>query len=150
MRIKKVSQTTSTQAQVVDGHSTSTIDSYSCNYVNGIHHYSTTEHIVGTWVDGKPLYRKSVFLNSLPNNTTTSYEHNISNVKLIWFDKTACFAIWNYEQDNQFVNELPYFNYSGNHIYLANVNKTSFEIVTVNDRTGLKGYVTLLYTKTTD
>lgn len=36
MRIKKVSQTTSTQAQVVDGYSTSTTDSYSCNYVNGI------------------------------------------------------------------------------------------------------------------
>ena len=35
MRIKKVSQTTSTQAQVIDGYSTSTTDSYSCNYVNG-------------------------------------------------------------------------------------------------------------------
>ena len=34
MRIKKVSQTTSTQAQIVDGYSTSTTDSYSCNYVN--------------------------------------------------------------------------------------------------------------------
>lgn len=32
--IIKVSQTTSTQAQVVDGYSTSTTDSYSCNYVN--------------------------------------------------------------------------------------------------------------------
>lgn len=36
MRIKKVSQTTSTQAQVVDGYSTSTTDSYSANYVNGL------------------------------------------------------------------------------------------------------------------
>ena len=36
MRIKKVSQTTSTQAQVVDGYSTSTTDSYSANYVNNI------------------------------------------------------------------------------------------------------------------
>lgn len=36
MRIKKVSQTTSTQAQVVNGYSTSTTDSYSCNYVNGL------------------------------------------------------------------------------------------------------------------
>ena len=35
MRIKKVSQTTPTQAQVVDGYSTSTTDSYSANYVNG-------------------------------------------------------------------------------------------------------------------
>lgn len=36
MRIKKVSQTTSTQAQVVDGYSTSTTDSYSANYVNNL------------------------------------------------------------------------------------------------------------------
>lgn len=34
--IIKVSQTTSTQAQVVDGYSTSTSDSYSCNYVNNL------------------------------------------------------------------------------------------------------------------
>lgn len=33
--IIKVSQTTSTQAQVIDGYSASTTDSYSCNYVNG-------------------------------------------------------------------------------------------------------------------
>lgn len=35
-RIKKVSQTVPTIAQVVDGHSNSTTDSYSCNYVNGV------------------------------------------------------------------------------------------------------------------
>lgn len=34
MRIKKVSQTTPTQAQIVDGYSTSTTDGYSCNYIN--------------------------------------------------------------------------------------------------------------------
>lgn len=34
--IIKVSQTTSTQAQVVDGYSTSATDSYSANYVNGL------------------------------------------------------------------------------------------------------------------
>ena len=56
MRIKKVSQTT-TQAQVINNRSTSTIDSYSCNYVNGINTYSTDETVCGTWL-GKPLYRK--------------------------------------------------------------------------------------------
>ena len=34
MRIKKVSQTTPVQAQIVDGYSESTTDGYSCNYVN--------------------------------------------------------------------------------------------------------------------
>ena len=60
MRIKKVSQTTSTQAQVVDGYSTSTTDSYSCNYVNSLNDYSTTEQVVGKWIDNKPIYRKVI------------------------------------------------------------------------------------------
>lgn len=34
MRIKKTSQTTTTQAQIVDGYSESKIDGYSANYVN--------------------------------------------------------------------------------------------------------------------
>ena len=34
MRIKKVSQTTTTQAQISDGYSESKIDGYSCDYVN--------------------------------------------------------------------------------------------------------------------
>lgn len=36
MIIQKTSQTTTTQAQVVDGYSTSVSDSYSCNYVNNL------------------------------------------------------------------------------------------------------------------
>lgn len=37
---------------------TSDTDTYSCNYVNDLTTYSTTEQVVGTWIDGKPLYRK--------------------------------------------------------------------------------------------
>ena len=69
MRIKKVSQTTPTQAQVVDGYSTSTTDSYSANYVNKLNTYSTDEVRIGTWIDGKPLYRK-VFTFIVPAGTS--------------------------------------------------------------------------------
>ena len=58
MRIKKVSQTTSTNATIVDGYSESTQDGYSCNYVNNLETYSTNETRTGTWIDGKPVYRK--------------------------------------------------------------------------------------------
>lgn len=57
MRIKKTSQTTPIQAQVVNTQSNSTTDSYSCDYVNGLNEYSTTETVCGTFL-GKPLYRK--------------------------------------------------------------------------------------------
>ena len=71
MRIKKVSQTTATQAQVVDGYSTSTTDSYSCNYVNGMNTYSTDEIRIGTWIDGKPIYRKVIARNQSITNGTS-------------------------------------------------------------------------------
>ena len=77
MRIKKVSQTTSTQAQVVDGYSTSTTDSYSCNYVNNINTYSTNEIRIGTWMN-KTLYRK-VFTG----NISSSISHGLTNVDFV-------------------------------------------------------------------
>lgn len=83
MRIKKVSQTTSTQAQVVDGYSTSTTDSYSCNYVNSINTYSTDEIRIGTWIDGKPIYRK-VYIENNPTTGEWAYINtdNTYNIKM--------------------------------------------------------------------
>lgn len=112
--------------------------------------YSTNEIKTNKkWIDGKPIYRKGIFLNALPNDDNiTSYNHNISDVDIIYFDK--CFGIWNYGQSNQFTNDLPYFNYTGNHIYLIDADRTGFKIKTTQDRSALKGFITLEYTKTTD
>ena len=52
MRIKKVSQTTPVQAQIVDGYSTSTTDGYSANYINQktniISAYRTEDYYITT------------------------------------------------------------------------------------------------------
>ena len=50
MRIRKVSQTTPIQAQVVDGYSTSQVDSYSANYVNNT--FETKGKII--WTNSSP------------------------------------------------------------------------------------------------
>jgi len=42
--------------------------------------YSLGERKIGTWIDGKPIYRKVVGIGSLPNNTSKGVEHNISNL----------------------------------------------------------------------
>ena len=42
--------------------------------------YSTTEKIVGSWIDGKPLYQKTISCGALPNNTITRLSHGISNL----------------------------------------------------------------------
>ena len=67
-------------SNVVNQYSTSASDVYSCSYVNNISNYSTSETIVGKWIDGKTLYRKVIDTGALPNATTKSVAHNISNV----------------------------------------------------------------------
>jgi len=43
--------------------------------------YSTDEKIIGTWIDGKPLYQKTVTVNCGANGSTWYYEnHNIANI----------------------------------------------------------------------
>ena len=58
--IIKATQTTPVQAQIINEYSTSTTDGYSANYVNGLNTYSTTETVVGRWIDDKPIYRKVI------------------------------------------------------------------------------------------
>lgn len=84
--IIKVSQTTPTSAQIVDGYSTSTEDGYSANYINALNSYSTTEQRIGTWIDGKPIYRKvyTINLSASDRSTTVAIPNSIiSNVKEI-------------------------------------------------------------------
>lgn len=52
--------------------------------------YSTTEKIIGTWIDGKPLYQKTINTGALPNGTTKNIPHGISNLsRVISFDGYA-------------------------------------------------------------
>lgn len=42
--------------------------------------YSLTEVNTGyAWIDGSPIYKKTISFGALPNNTTKSVDHNISN-----------------------------------------------------------------------
>lgn len=44
-------------------------DATAGRWVNGGHKYSTDEHIVGTWIDGKPVYEKTI-VGDLPTTRT--------------------------------------------------------------------------------
>ena len=48
--------------------------------------YSTEEVKIGTWIDGKPLYRKTIEIDtssSFANSTLTKHEHKIANIEKI-------------------------------------------------------------------
>jgi hypothetical protein len=100
--------------------------------------YSTTEQIIGRWIDGKPIYQKTIDFGALPNNTTKLIQHNITYLKdvvgisgfLLKSDITVCIPN----------DTTPGLWRDG--IYLG--------ISTISDNTQYNGYITLTYTKTTD
>ena len=43
--------------------------------------YSTEEQVIGTWIDGKPLYRKVVEMGNMTKDNYKMKAHNIQNMK---------------------------------------------------------------------
>ena len=43
-------------------------------------YYSTSEMVVGTWVDGKTIYRKTAYISSLPNATSQTYNYSTYSI----------------------------------------------------------------------
>lgn len=82
------------------------------------------------------------------NGKTEIVNHGIKNVDKIWIDSSRSFAIW----QSGFYGNLPYLNqedYSIS-IFVYEINSSSFKLNSGLDRKNLSGYITLLYTKTTD
>ena len=106
--------------------------------------YSTDEVETGlTWIDGSTIYKKTVHVNSLPNATTQSYAHGISNIdKIIKFEGFARNA-------SGTLYALPHVNLTDikNGIYIT-VGKANIIIDTGEiDRSSCNGEVTIYYTK---
>ena len=107
--------------------------------------YSTDEIVVGTWIDGKPLYRKVVDLGTFPNNAEKTVAHNIANIDVI--TKIYTFG----RLSNGLTISLGYYDVTApaNSITIM-CNKTNVAITTKNDRSAYTGYTILEYTKTTN
>lgn len=110
---------------------------------------SGEEHFIGEYYfNGKPIYAKTIYVSSLPNNTKKTYNHNIKDVDIIWIDGSKSFLMWE-GGSTAFISYAP----GGgeiNYITVYDVEKETFAIKTNADRTTVSAYVTLNYTKTTD
>ena len=109
--------------------------------------YSTSEVVVGKWIDGKPIYRKVINIGSLPNSSSTTINHNISNV-------SQFINIYGAATRSSDIDTLPipYVTFNANNsggitIY---ANDTSITLRTTTDRSSYDCYIVLEYTKTTD
>lgn len=46
--------------------------------------YSTSNEVpIGTWIDGKTIYRKVMYWGAMPNKTSVLKNHNIANIDYI-------------------------------------------------------------------
>lgn len=113
--------------------------------------YSETEHIVGTWIDGNPIYEKTVPTGAISAGTTDhQVTMNCTNV-----DKVINYEVIVYvESGAAFALPLAVLTSAGMQEFGATeqgYNKTSdkFRIDTGAQRAIVSGYITMRYTKVT-
>lgn len=107
--------------------------------------YSTSEQTTTrTWFGGETIYQKTINFGTLPNNTTTSVAHNITNLEYVirhefWAERSS---------DG---NQLPIPTVNNTSLGAAlqlNVNTTNVVVRTSSDYSAYTGVITLWYTKT--
>ena len=107
--------------------------------------YSTTEKIVGTWIDGKPIWQKTIEYGTLPNSINKSVNHNISNIdKIINYNGIA------YNSDGLTFHLPNTSSLNINYGIETYVDKNIIYIACNSDRSGYNAIYTIQYTKTTD
>lgn len=112
MRIKKTSNTRALAGKVLNVNNNSTIDTYSCAYINNSGSYSTNEVNTGKkWIDGKPIYRKVIVAEingtndwiTIPNSLITNFS-KIVNIEGNFGDylPLPCYSSVNYSISLQY------------------------------------------------
>ena len=115
--------------------------------------YSTDEQVIGKWIDGKPIYRKTMQFSGL-HSGENNIPHGIADVDIIMVDRDHSFAangtyseLWQIGNTNSSASNFSQFSVS--------LVWTTNSIFDVYIGSGLvsrlpKLVITFEYTKTTD
>lgn len=109
--------------------------------------YTSAEERIGTWIDGKPIYRKVIYIASLPNHSAVAYPAGINNVNIV----IDLYGIAHAQSGHNF--PLPYvsmFSNNAENIEITYLSGTEVRVVTGSDRSSLSAHIVIEYTKTTD
>ena len=110
--------------------------------------YSTDEQLIGTWINGKPLYQKTVDCGTGPQNTYKRVAHNISNIEFIADVKGTAVRL-----SDAYSYPIPApSHYNLKYSLQKAVDGTNITLDTGNggDYSSMQCYITIQYTKTTD
>ena len=94
--------------------------------------YSTTEKIVGTWIDGKPLWQK-VLTGTLDNSGILSID--VSNLSI-----DNCYTLQGTISNGDINTFIPYFNDTMYYMCVAYYDKNNAMIKIIN-----KNYTNFIY-----
>ena len=120
--------------------------------------YSTEEVRIGTWIDGKPLYRRTIIFNKMTLTPVSIQEYDIeydndsfwNTVGLIMIDYTHTYLIRYNGLINNGISSInnPDWWFT---IHTSNPSKKNFQII-IGDKllTDFRIVMTIEYTKTID
>lgn len=108
--------------------------------------YSTTEKLVGKWIDGSDLFQKTIVFGYLPNNNVKAVAHNINNLGFVVDARGTAYNGSGGYRSIPILYNTTYASY--NTAFL--VTTTDIQLETNNDMSAFYAYVTIQYTKTTD
>ena len=115
-------------------------------YVDSSNSYSTDEVKTDEkWIDGKPIYRKTISCGALPNNTTKNVAHGIDNLGRVI--KTEGYSVGSAGSSGSFI-PVPYVSDVPISMYVDTTNIVLQTSGTYSDYSDT--HVIIEYTKTTD
>lgn len=121
---------------------------YPYQNLDGQEVYSTSELRIGTWIDGKPLYRKVVIWSPndyINKDTIKSLAHGISNLNEV----CICNAIANW--NNKFMPLTTHYQNQANEIAINTIDSSNINFTSYGENWGATKITFILeYTKTTD
>ena len=114
--------------------------------------YTTDERMIGRWIDGKPLYQKTIDCGALPNNETKRVSLGLLSTNCIIYS-VDCWGVR--PGDRNAVIPIPFVDdilKSGDMLMNIETNSGALDIrfMTSADRSSYNAYATIRYTKTTD
>lgn len=122
-------------------------DSTSQKWVNGNasggsgHNYSTTEQVVGTWIDGSTIYETTIYCDSFPNNTSKTLTTPQDLDMLI-----DAFGFMRSKNQVGYYRTLPFAG-GGTNDVRVDLNGSDLLVLTFANWSDYEGYITVRYTK---
>ena len=134
----------------VPGSASLTVNRITAIRKTNIHTYSTTEQVVGTWIDGKPIYEKTIHFTTGTANTYNRESHGVVDIDKIWIDYGNSFVDKSSSSNVMYNGIMPYSTSPASFQMMAQVGDAGIDYRVAADLENKDCYITLRYTKTTD